>query len=133
MPKEAHPHEDKETKKKPGVPRAAKAAAPKAPATKPVVKTGEGKTVEEIVARVNNEIITRSEVEKARASAEDEARAECQGRCTPEQLQVSIEDRQKYALRDLIDQSLLSQRGKDMGINVEGDVVKQLDQIRIQN
>jgi peptidyl-prolyl cis-trans isomerase SurA len=132
-PQEAAPDEDKEEKKEPAVAPAAKTAAPKAPATKPVVKTGEGKTVEEIVARVNNEIITRSEVEKARASAEDEARAECQGRCTPEQLQVSIEDRQKYALRDLIDQSLLSQRGKDMGINVEGDVVKQLDQIRIQN
>jgi len=98
-----------------------------------VVKTGEGKTVEEIVARVNNEIITRSELEKARASAEDESRAECQGRCTPDQLQVAIEDRQKFALRDLIDQSLLSQRGKDMGINVEGEVVKQLDTVRIQN
>jgi len=35
--------------------------------------------------------------------------------------------------RDLIDQSLLAQRGKDMGVNVEGDVVKQLDQVRIQN
>jgi len=48
-------------------------------------------------------------------------------------LQVAVEDRQKFALRDLIDQSLLAQRGKDMGVNVEGDVVKQLDQIRIQN
>lgn len=128
-PQEAAPDEDK---KEPEAP-AAKTAAPKTPTTKPVVKTGEGKTVEEIVARVNNEIITRSELEKARASAEDEARAQCQGRCTPEQLQVAIEDRQKYALRDLIDQSLLSQRGKDMGINISGDVVKELDQIRIQN
>ena len=132
-PQEAAPDEDKEEKKEPAAAAGAKTAAPKTPVTKPVVKTGEGKTVEEIVARVNNEIITRSELEKARASAEDESRAECQGRCSPEQLQVAIEDRQKFALRDLIDQSLLSQRGKDMGINVEGDVVKQLDQIRIQN
>ncbi len=130
-PQEAAPEEEK--KEPEGAP-AAKTAAPKPPAAKaPVVHTGEGKTVEEIVARVNNEIITRSELEKARASAEDDARADCQGRCNPEQLQVAVEDRQKYALRDLIDQSLLSQRGKDMGINVEGDVVKQLDQIRIQN
>ena len=132
-PQEAAPDEDKEEKKEPAAAAGAKTAAPKTPVTKPVVKTGEGKTVEEIVARVNNEIITRSELEKARASAEDESRAECQGRCSAEQLQVAIEDRQKFALRDLIDQSLLSQRGKDMGINVEGDVVKQLDQIRIQN
>jgi peptidyl-prolyl cis-trans isomerase SurA len=130
-PQEAAPEPNK--KEPEGAP-AAKSAAPKTAVTKtPVVHTGQGKTVEEIVARVNNDIITRSELEKARAGAEDDARAECQGRCTPEQLQVAVEDRQKYALRDLIDQSLLSQRGKDMGINVEPDVIKQLDQIRIQN
>ena len=33
----------------------------------------------------------------------------------------------------MIDQSLLVQRGKDMGISVETDVIKRLDQIRIQN
>ncbi|HEX8872256.1 MAG TPA: peptidylprolyl isomerase [Candidatus Acidoferrum sp.] len=95
--------------------------------------SGEGKVVEEIIARVNNEIITRSELEKARSGAAEDAQQECSGRCTPEQLQVAVEDRQKTALRDLIDQSLLAQRGKDMGVSVEPDVVKQLDQIRIQN
>lgn len=131
-PQMAAPEDEK---KEPDATPAPKTAAPKPPAAakQPVAHTGEGKTVEEIVARVNNDIITRSELEKARASAEDDARAECNNRCTPEQIQVAIEDRQKYALRDLIDQSLLSQRGKDMGINVEGDVVKQLDTIRIQN
>jgi peptidyl-prolyl cis-trans isomerase SurA len=92
-----------------------------------------GKTVEEIVARVNNEIITLTEYQKARQSAEEDARQECQGKCTAAQLQTDIEDRQKNALRDLIDQSLLVQRGKDMGISVEADVIKQLDQIRTQN
>ena len=92
-----------------------------------------GKTVEEIIARVNNEIITLSEYQKAKETAVDDAKQECQGRCTPEQLQVATEDRQKNTLRDLIDQSLLVQRGKDMGVNVEADVIKQLDQIRIQN
>jgi len=113
---------------------APKTDVPKTAVTKAtVVPTGKGKTVEEIVARVNNEIITRSELDKARDSAEEDARADCSGRCTPEQLQASIEDRQKNALRDLIDQSLLSQRGKDMGVNVEPDVIKQLDQVRIKN
>jgi peptidyl-prolyl cis-trans isomerase SurA len=111
-----------------------KKAETPAPAAKAVKKpTGDGKVVEEIIARVNNEIITASELTKARASAEEDARQDCKGRCSAEQLQVAVEDREKYALRDLIDQSLLSQRGKDMGINVEPDVVKQLDQIRIQN
>jgi peptidyl-prolyl cis-trans isomerase SurA len=91
------------------------------------------RTVEEIIARVNNEIITRSELDKARIAAEDDARQECQGKCTPEQLRADIEDRQKNTLRDLIDQSLLVQRGKDMGLNVEPDVIKKLDQLRQQN
>jgi peptidyl-prolyl cis-trans isomerase SurA len=110
--------------KKPAAPAAAKAAKP---------SSSEGKVVEEIIARVNNEIITRSEMDKARVTAAEDARQDCTGRCTPEQLQADIEDRQKNALRDLIDQSLLAQRGKDLGISVETDVVKQLDQIRIQN
>jgi peptidyl-prolyl cis-trans isomerase SurA len=105
------------------------AAAPAARLTEGV----SGRTIEEIIARVNNEIITRSEYEKARASAEDDAKQECAGKCTPEQLQADIEDRQKNVLRDLIDQSLLVQRGKDMGVSVEPEVIKRLDQIRIQN
>jgi len=102
-----------------------------APANKPAA--AEGKVVEEIIARVNNEIITKTEFDKARATAAEDAQQDCSGRCTPEQLQVAVEDRQKTALRDLIDQSLLAQRGKDMDINVKADVVKQLDQIRQQN
>src|ERR1700738_2034250 len=89
-------------------------AAPE-PAKKPaeVKKSAEGanaKNVEEIIARVNNEIITRSELDKARVAAEEDAKQECQGKCTPEQLRADIEDRQKNTLRDLIDQSLLVQR-----------------------
>jgi peptidyl-prolyl cis-trans isomerase SurA len=106
------------------------------PATAPAARLTEGasgRTIEEIIARVNNEIITRSEYDKARASAEDDAKQECAAKCTPEQLQADIEDRQKNVLRDLIDQSLLVQRGKDMGVSVEPEVIKKLDQIRIQN
>src|SRR5712664_2330115 len=92
-----------------------------------------GKTVEEIIARVNNEIITRSEFDKARQAAEETAKSECQNRCTPKQLQIAVEDGQKNALRDLIDQSLLVQRAKDMGVNVEPELIKRLDAIRTEN
>jgi peptidyl-prolyl cis-trans isomerase SurA len=126
-PQMAAPEPEKEQPKKPATP-----AAKPEKAAKPAV-TGEGKVVEEIVARVNNEIITTSELQKARSAAAEDAHQDCNGRCTAEQLQVAVEDRQKFALRDLIDQSLLAQRGKDMSINVEGEVVKQLDVIRIQN
>jgi peptidyl-prolyl cis-trans isomerase SurA len=115
---------------------APKAAPPKAPAAKKPPRTVDPNSsvvVEEIIARVNNQIITRSEYERSRAVAAEDARSECQNRCTPEQLQTVVEDRQKHALRDLIDQSLLVQRGKDMGISVEPEVIKRLDQVRIQN
>jgi len=122
------------TLEKPGMaPPDAKSEKPAKPAPPKTVNPDSGKTVEEIIARVNNEIITRSEYEKARQAAEEEAKAECQNRCTPEQLQIAIEDRQKNALRDLVDQSLLVQRAKDMGVSVEPEVIKKLDAIRIEN
>ena len=110
------------------------AAAPPAK-PKPVAKPNpeSGKVVEEIIARVNNEIITKSEYDKALSQTEEDTRQDCKAKCTPEQLETEIESRKKTALRDLVDQSLLAQRGKDLGISVETDVVKQLDQIRIQN
>lgn len=112
---------------------AKKPAAPPAKKTPVSASASEGKVIEEIVARVNNEVITRSELDRSKAGAEDDAKAECQNRCTPEQMKAIVEDTQKNALRNLIDQSLLVQRGKDMSINVEPEVIKQLDQIRIEN
>ncbi len=88
--------------------------------------------VEEIVARVNNEIITREDLEKARASLESEARDACTN-CTPEQIRDAVAAKDKDLLRDLIDQSLLVQRAKDDGISVDTDVIKRLDAIRQQN
>jgi peptidyl-prolyl cis-trans isomerase SurA len=108
-------------------------AKPAKPAVSKASNPDSGKTVEEIIARVNNEIITRSEYEKARQAAQEEAKSECQNRCTPDQLQVTIEDRQKNTLRDLVDQSLLVQRGKDMGVSVEPELIKRLDAIRTEN
>jgi peptidyl-prolyl cis-trans isomerase SurA len=122
------------TLEKPGVAAPAEEKPAPPPKPKPVRPNPEsGKVVEEIIARVNNEIITRSEYDKTLATADEETRQDCQGKCTPEQLQAALEERKKTALRDLIDQSLLSQRGKDMGISVETEVVKQLDQIRVAN
>jgi len=108
-------------------------AKPAKPAPPKTVNPDTGKTVEEIIARVNNEIITRSEYDKARQTAEENAKSECQNRCTPEQLQIAIEDGQKNSLRDLVDQSLLVQRAKDMGVNVEPELIKRLDAIRTEN
>jgi len=86
--------------------------------------------VEEIVARVNNDVITREDLEHARQSLNSEVQDECQN-CTPDQVRTQIAAKEKNLLRDLIDQSLLVQRAKDDNINVDADVIKRLDAIRI--
>ncbi len=88
--------------------------------------------VEEIVARVNNDIITREDLDKARSSLEGEVEQDC-AKCTPEQIRQEIAAKDKDLLRDLIDQSLLTQRAKDSGITVDTELIKRLDAIRQQN
>jgi peptidyl-prolyl cis-trans isomerase SurA len=109
-----------------------KPTSAKETATPDVKGSGNGKVVEEIVARVNNEIITYSEYQKSEAELHEEVQNDCQG-CTQERMNAMYEDRQKNLLRDQIDQSLLEQRAKDLGISVENDVIKRLDQVRQQN
>src|ERR1700735_777872 len=91
-----------------------------------------GVVVEEIVARVNNDAITLSDVQKADQSMHDEVLHECPG-CAPDKVDAMYKEGQKNLLRDLIDQALLVERAKDMGISVETDLIKRLDELRKQN
>jgi peptidyl-prolyl cis-trans isomerase SurA len=88
--------------------------------------------VEEIVARVDNEMISLSEYQKADASLHSEIAQQCQG-CTPDKIKAEYDEQQKNLLRDLIDQQLLVARAKDMNISVETDLIKRLDEVRKQN
>jgi peptidyl-prolyl cis-trans isomerase SurA len=91
-----------------------------------------GTVVEEIVARVNNQIITLSDYQKAAVGLRQEAAQDCQN-CSPMQIQGEVEKRQRDLLRDMIDQQLLIERAKDMDVSVETDLVKRLDDVRKQN
>ena len=88
--------------------------------------------VEEIIARVNNDIITMSDYQKADQQLREEVAHDCQS-CPPDKVQGQYKDQQKDLLRGLIDQSLLVQRAKDMGISVETDLIKRMDEVRKQN
>ena len=119
---------------------AARPAAPAAPAiTAPVTAPSaqqpgdKGEIVEDVIARVNNEVITRSDFDRAARQLKDEISQECKASCTPAEANQKFSDAQKNLLRDLIDNSLLVQRAKDDSINVDAGVVKRLDQIRIEN
>ena len=88
--------------------------------------------VEEIIARVNNDIVTLSDFQKAQAALRDEIAQGCQG-CSQDKMEEEYKDKSKDLLRDLIDQDLLVQRAKDEGISVETDLIKHLDDVRKDN
>jgi peptidyl-prolyl cis-trans isomerase SurA len=84
-----------------------------------------GATVEEIIARVNDQIITRSDYNRAMKDLDQDAR---QRGATEEQIAAA----QKDMLRNLIDQQLWLSKGKELGITGETGVIKRLDEIRKQ-
>src|ERR1700722_5355547 len=88
--------------------------------------------VEDIVARVNNQIITMSDYQKSLADLVQEVQQDCQA-CPRDRMLDELKDKQKDLLRDMIDQQLLIERAKDMDISVETDLVKRLDEVRKQN
>src|SRR5262245_26002185 len=88
------------------------------------------KIVEEIIARVNGDIILKSELEDARNTL----RAELQQQgIQAAQLEQAVAEQSKYLLRQLIDNALLMQQAKDMGLNAELEVVKAMERLRQEN
>jgi peptidyl-prolyl cis-trans isomerase SurA len=83
--------------------------------------------VEEIVARVNGDVITRSEYQRSREQLMTEAKEKYGA-----EADAKFSEKEKDVLRDLIDQDLLVQRGKDLGITGDTELVKRLDEIRKQ-
>jgi peptidyl-prolyl cis-trans isomerase SurA len=83
--------------------------------------------VDEIIARVNDDIITRSDLEKAKQTNLEEVKQRF-----PSDWQAKWTKAQNDVLRDLIDQQLLLERGKDLGITGDTEVVKRLNQLRQQ-
>src|SRR5882757_1813833 len=86
----------------------------------------QGKVVEDIVARVNDQIITSSDYDRAAEQLTSEAG---QQSIPPRELEQKKAD----LLRDLIDQQLLLSKGKELGITGETELIKRLDEIRKQN
>jgi len=83
--------------------------------------------VEEIVARVNNSIITREDLRRGREQMLRELREQ-----KPNASQSDVEAREKDNLRDLIDQQLLIQKAADLGISADVETVKRLEELRLQ-
>lgn len=84
------------------------------------------KVVERIIGRVNNEIITQRIYDRELQKLREQLSQEYSG----PNLEAQFRQQKKNLLRDLIDQALMVQKAKDLDVNVETDVVKQLDEIR---
>ncbi|HEY6970667.1 MAG TPA: peptidylprolyl isomerase [Candidatus Angelobacter sp.] len=83
--------------------------------------------VDEIVARVNDSIITRSDYQRGTEQAQEDLKQRF-----PSEWQGKWDERQKDVLRDLIDQQLLIDKGKELGITGETEMVKRLNEYRQQ-
>jgi peptidyl-prolyl cis-trans isomerase SurA len=92
-------------------------------ASLPVFATGQ--VVEEIVTRVNSQIITLSEYQRSKDQLRDDVKQQ-----DPANADKVYAEREKDILRDLIDQQLLLAKGKDLDITGDTDLIKQLDQMR---
>src|ERR1700683_1171396 len=84
-----------------------------------------GQVVEEIVTRVNGQIITRSEYERSKDQLRDDVKQQ-----DPANADKLYAEREKDVLRALVDQQLLLEKGKDLGITGDTDLIKRLDQMR---
>jgi peptidyl-prolyl cis-trans isomerase SurA len=81
--------------------------------------------VEDIVAMVNDQVISKSDYDRAEHEMEQEGQQ--QGWSQQQTMQ-----QRRDLLRSLIDNQLLLSKGKDLGINGETEVVKRLDEMRKQ-
>ncbi len=81
--------------------------------------------VEEIIARVNNEIVTRTEYVRSRDQLKQEVQQQ-----DPANADRAFAEKQRDVLRDLIDQQLLLEKGKDLGITGDTELIKRLDEMR---
>jgi peptidyl-prolyl cis-trans isomerase SurA len=81
--------------------------------------------VEEIIARINNQIITRTEYLRSKEQLKQEAQQQ-----DPANADKIVAEKDKDILRDLIDQQLLLEKGKDLGLTADTEVIKRLDEMR---
>jgi peptidyl-prolyl cis-trans isomerase SurA len=83
--------------------------------------------IEEIVCKVNGDIITRNDLDKARKQGEEELR---RNNVAGSRLQEMLDARMPDILRDKIDNLLMIQRAKELDLKVESDLNKRLAEIQ---
>jgi len=88
------------------------------------------RVVEEIAVKVNGDIITRGELAEQMRELEMYLRQE--QKLSGPALQSALQEQSKDMLREKIDELLLVQKGKDLDIKVDADVIKRLGQMKLE-
>ena len=96
------------------------------PLPAPAAITPNGTVVEDVIARVNDQIITRSEYLRAEQQLLEESQQQGVS-------EAEFEDHRANLLRDMIDQQLLLSKGKELDITGDAETMRRLDDIRKQN
>ena len=87
--------------------------------------------LEEIIVKVNGDIILRSEYERTLEQNQREVLAD--GALTSAEREQQLMERERVVLRDMIDQRLLVQKGEELGIDVDAQILRQRDEIMRRN
>lgn len=88
------------------------------------------KVVDQIVAKVNGDIISEDELQRLKSELAQQLHA--QGENGP-QFQQNYDRQVKNVLRNRIDELLLIQKGKNLDINVDSDVTKYMANLQLQS
>ena len=94
----------------------------------PVARPTRAEVIEEIVAQVNDKVIVLSEYRRSMEAMRAEMQ---QGGATGLELETRFKEQSQHALRELIDQQLLIQKAGELNLNADTDVIKRLDEIRL--
>ncbi len=87
--------------------------------------------LEEIIVKINGDIILRSEYERSLEQNRQDVLAD--SALTAAEREAQLNARELNVLRDMIDQRLLIQKGEELGISVDAQVLRQRDEIMRRN
>jgi len=92
------------------------------------------KTLDQIIAWVNNDVILKSDYDNRLAQIRNELADPSQkgGGLKGAQLEQAVNEQAKRLLQAVVDETLLVQRAKELNISADIEIVKMMDQLRQQ-
>jgi len=85
--------------------------------------------VEQIVAKVNGDIITTADLGRARKQIADEMKSR---KVSLAEMEMTLSTAEKNILRDKIDSLLLASKGKELSISVDGEISKYVADLMVR-